>query len=88
MHSTAPDRSEGSSARAVEGVEAWDTTYSEIGGDPPREAESGPPPEEQAALPPGADEPGTGGPVIMENETLAPPSDLEEGHSGQPEPLR
>ncbi len=84
----AQDRSKGNSAQAVEGVEAWDTTYSEIGEDPPPEPDSGPGPEEQATRLPGTNGPGTGGPVTKGDEILTPPTDLGEGQSGQPEPLQ
>ena len=79
----APESAEESAAQSGEGVEAWDTTYSNLGGEPPPETDSGPITEGQPTGLPGAN-----GPVIMENETLAAPSDLGDGQSGQPERLQ
>ena len=79
----APESAEESAAQTGEGVEAWDTTYSNLGGEPPLETDSEPITEGQPTGLTGAN-----GPVIMENETLAAPSDLGDGQPGQSERLQ
>lgn len=79
----APESAEESAAQPGEGVEAWDTTYSNLGGEPPPETDSGPITEGQPTGLTGAN-----GPITNGDEILAPPSDLGEGESGQPERLQ
>ncbi len=75
-----PERPE---ERSVQTAEAWDTTYSNVGADPPPETDSEQVMGEQATRLPGINGPDTNG-----NEILAPPSDLGEAQSGQPERLQ
>ena len=83
-----PESSEASSAQAGEGVEAWDTTYGNLQGEPPPETGGGTVSGEQPARTPDTNAPVTGEPVAGENEPLAAPSELGEGQSGPPDRLQ